>query len=332
MADQTAMQAGAKAAAPASPGGTTADIGAEYDAYLRGAGNERPLFDPEFLGQLERLSLVSKKIFTGRMKGERRSKRRGISIEFADYREYVLGDDPRFIDWNVYGRLGKVFLKLFQEEEDLSVSLCVDCSTSMDFGTPWTKLRWAARVAGAIGYVALANSDRVTAAGLTDRVACMLPSARGRRDVFRLFKFFEALRPAGNTNLTAACKEFALRHRQKGLVVLISDFLDPDGYEEAVRALVGRRIELICIQVLAREECAPPLAGDLRLKDVESERVQDITMSVDLRDTYDRHLRAFTNGFRAFCMARGAAPILAVSDEPAEDVIHKSLRALGVLG
>ena len=315
MADQEATRA-------AAPGA---------EAYQRGAGANTPLFDAEFLATLERLSIVSKKIFAGRMKGERRSKRRGISIEFADYREYVLGDDPRFIDWNVYGRLNKVFLKLFQEEEDLSVSLCVDCSTSMDFGTPWTKLRWAARVAGAIAYIALANSDRVTAAALTDKVEQMLPSARGRRDVFRLFKFFEELAPAGKTDLTAACKEFALRHRQKGLVVLVSDFLDPKGYEEAIRALVGRRIELICIQVLAREELEPPLAGDLRLKDVETETMQDITMSVDLRDSYDRHLRAFTNGLRAFCMARGASPLLGITDEPAEDVIHRSLRTLGVL-
>jgi uncharacterized protein (DUF58 family) len=317
--------------APAPAGDSGADPAPADDAFVRGAGHGTPLFEGAFLRALERLSIVSRKIFSGRMRGERRSKQRGVSIEFADYREYVLGDDPRFIDWNVYGRLDRLFLKLFQEEEDLSVSLLVDTSLSMDFGTPLTKLRWAAKVAGALGYIAISNQDRVTAAALGKGISGMLPSARGRRDVYRLFKFFEELRPSGGTDLTAACKQFSLRHRQKGLVVLISDFLDPKGYEEAVRALVGRRNEVICIQVLSREEMQPPLSGDLRLTDVESDTVQDITMSVDLRDAYDRHLRAFTGGFRAFCMKRGATPLFGVTDEPADELIHRSLRALGVL-
>ncbi len=317
---------GATGAAGAAGGLAPAD-----DAFARGVGDGTPLFEGAFLRSLERLSIVSRKIFSGRMRGERRSKQRGVSVEFADYREYVLGDDPRFIDWNVFGRLDRLFLKLFQEEEDLSVSLLVDTSLSMDFGSPLTKLRWAAKIAGALGYIALSNQDRVTAAALGDGISALMPSARGRRDVYRLFKFFEGLRPEGTTDLTAACKQFSLRHRQKGLVVLVSDFLDPKGYEEAIRALVGRRNELICIQVLSREEMAPPLSGDMRLVDVESETMQDITMSVDLRDAYDRHLRAFTGGFRAFCMKRGATPLFGVTDEPADEVIHRSLRALGVL-
>ena len=291
----------------------------------------RPLFDPELLRTLERLTLVSRKIFAGRMKGERRSKQRGVSVEFADYRDYVPGDDLRFIDWNVYGRLDRLFLKLFQEEEDLSVSLLIDASRSMDYGTPWTKLRWAARVAGALGYVALANADRVSVAALTDTVGALLPSARGRRDVFRLFRFLEGVAPAGKTDLAAACKAYALRHRQRGLVVLLSDFLDPKGYEEAIRVFVGRRVELVCVQVLSREEMAPPYTGDLRLTDAETEEPQDVTMSVDLKTSYERTLRAFTGGLRSFAMARGAAALLGVTDEPAEDLIHRSLRAVGLL-
>src|ERR1700722_7171529 len=121
---------------------------------------EQPLLDPQFLARLEQLELVSRKIFMGRMKGERRSKRKGKSVEFADYRNYVVGDDLRFLDWNLYARLDKLFLRLFMEEENLPFYILLDNSLSMDFGSP-TKLLYAKQIAAALVFVGLVNLDRV---------------------------------------------------------------------------------------------------------------------------------------------------------------------------
>ena len=145
-----------------------------------------PILDPEFMSKLDQLELISRKIFTGKMKGERRSKKRGISIEFADYRDYSPGDDLRFLDWNIYGRLDRLFLKLFMEEEDLFVYLLVDRSISMDFGEP-TKLDYAKKVAAALGYIALVNMERVAVGGFSDTVHDYFRPSRGNDAAFQYF-------------------------------------------------------------------------------------------------------------------------------------------------
>src|ERR1700736_5946228 len=127
------------------------------------------LLDPQFLARLEQLELVSRKIFLGRLKGERRSKRKGQSVEFADYRNYVVGDDLRFLDWNLYGRLDKLFIRLFMEEEDLHFYILIDNSMSMNYGNP-TKLYYAKQVAAALGFVGLVNMDRVIVEAFNDRL------------------------------------------------------------------------------------------------------------------------------------------------------------------
>src|SRR3989449_5790658 len=144
-----------------------------------------PVLDPQFLARLEQLERVSRKIFLGRMKGERRSKRKGQSVEFADYRNYVSGDDLRFLDWNLYARLDRLFIRLFMEEEDLHFYLLIDNSLSMDFGTP-TKLHYARQVAAALGFIGLVNLDRVVVEAFNDRLTQTMPAARGRRSVWRL--------------------------------------------------------------------------------------------------------------------------------------------------
>src|SRR5207248_7482695 len=158
----------------------------------------QPLLEPDFLARLEQLELVSRKIFLGRMKGERRSKRKGQSAEFADYRNYVVGDDLRFLDWNLYARLDRLFLRLFVEEEDLHFSLLIDNSLSMDFGSP-TKLHYAKQVAAALGFIGLVNLDRVVVEAFNDRLPHSMPAARGRRSLWRLLDLREKLEPAGPT-------------------------------------------------------------------------------------------------------------------------------------
>src|SRR5215475_6354922 len=154
---------------------------------------ETPLLDPEFLPKLEQLALVSRKVFVGRMKGERKSRRRGSSVEFAEHRNYTAGDDLRHIDWNVYGRLDKLFLKLFLEEEDLHVYTLLDTSLSMDFGTP-TKLRYGKQVAAALAFVGLVNHDRIILDTFTSRLDQGIPSIRGRSQMWRIVQYLEGLR------------------------------------------------------------------------------------------------------------------------------------------
>src|SRR4051795_12484374 len=199
-----------------------------------------PLLDPDFLARLEQLELVSRKIFLGRMKGERRSKRKGQSVEFADYRNYVVGDDLRFLDWNLFGRLDKLFIRLFMEEEDLHFYLLIDNSLSMDFGSP-SKLHYAKQVAAALGFIGLVNMDRVVVEAFNDRLTQSMPAARGRRSLWRLMDFLQKLEPAGPSDLRQALRTFSLKSSGKGIVVLLSDLMDKGGYEDALRYLVARQ-------------------------------------------------------------------------------------------
>src|SRR3984957_3029005 len=187
-----------------------------------------PLLDPEFLHKLEQLELVSRKIFVGRMKGGRKSKRRGSSLEFADHRNYSVGDDLRHIDWNVYGRLDKLFLKLFLEEEDLHIYSLLDTSLSMDFGDP-TKLHYGKQVAAALAFIGLVNYDRVMLDTFSSGLDVGMSSVRGRSQMWRVVDYLERLQPSGASNLTAAAKAFAIKHAGKGIVMVISDFLDKRG-------------------------------------------------------------------------------------------------------
>src|SRR6516162_8667251 len=191
-----------------------------------------PLLDPQFLARLEQLELVSKKIFLGRMKGERLSKRKGQSVEFADYRNYVVGDDLRFLDWNIFARLDRLFIRLFMEEEDLHFYILLDNSLSMDFGTP-SKLRYAKQVAAALGFIGLVNMDRVVIEAFNDGLVQSLPAARGRRSLWRMFDFLQKMEPAGPSDLQKALKSFTLKCSSKGIVVLLSDLMDKGGYEDA---------------------------------------------------------------------------------------------------
>src|SRR3954462_3317469 len=167
------------------------------------ATSTQPLLEPDFLARLEQLELVSRKIFQGRMKGEKRSKRKGQSVEFADYKNYVVGDDLRFLDWNLYARLDRLFIRLFLEEEDLHVYLLVDNSLSMEFGSP-TKLRFAKQLVAALGFVGLVNQDRVGVEGVNDRLTQNTPPLRGRKSLWRLLDFLNKVEPAGPSDMTRA--------------------------------------------------------------------------------------------------------------------------------
>src|SRR5438046_4067799 len=165
------------------------------------------LLDPTFMSRLDQLDLISRKLLTGKMKGERRSKRRGQSVEFADYRNYVVGDDLRFIDWNIYARLDRLFLKLFLEEEDLSLYVLVDVSKSCDFGDP-NKALYLKKVAAALGYIGLVNYNRVSISAIADGVVDDTGGLRGRTRVAQMMDFLMKSQPQGPSNQSDACSKF----------------------------------------------------------------------------------------------------------------------------
>ncbi|WP_406695782.1 DUF58 domain-containing protein [Singulisphaera sp. Ch08] len=289
-----------------------------------------PLLDPEFLHKLEHLELVSRKIFVGRMKGERKSKRRGSSVEFADHRNYSIGDDLRHIDWNVYGRLDKLFLKLFLEEEDLHFYTLLDTSLSMDFGDP-TKLQYGKQVAAALSFIGLVNHDRVLLDTFSSKLDGGMPSIRGRSQMWRVVQYLDQLNASGSSNLTAAARAFAIKHSGKGVVVVISDFLDKRGYEEALRYLVARNMDIYVIHVLSQEEVEPELVGDLRLVDCEDEDVAEISVSAPLLKRYKDNLNAFVGGLKDWCTKRGITYIFTTNHNPFDKLILNYLRERGLV-
>ena len=198
------------------------------------------IFDAAFLRKLEMLALVSRRVFAGKSRGERRSSRRGGSVEFSDYRQYAPGDDFRAIDWNAYARLEHLFLKLFVEEEDLAVHVLLDASRSMDFGAPRTKLDLARKLAGALAYCALAGYDRAALWTFGGRPGDLeaTPLVRGRARVFGLFDALERLEPregGGAGAFSAAARAFVERKPRSGLVIVLSDLLDPEGVEDGLK-------------------------------------------------------------------------------------------------
>jgi uncharacterized protein (DUF58 family) len=288
------------------------------------------LLDADFMSRLERLELVSRKIFAGKMRGERRSKRRGESVEFADYRNYTPGDDLRFLDWNIYARLDRLFVKLFLQEEDLIISFLIDASASMDFGEP-NKSLYARKIAASLAYVGLVNHDRVSlytyGGGLKEEMA----GIRGRRLSHRMLSFLDHIQTQPESNLNAACKQFAIRHPQRGIVIVLSDFLDKGGYEEGLRYLLGRDLDLYVIQTLAPQEVDPPFVGDLRLTDVEDEDHAEVTVSRELIKRYKHNLQSYCGGLRDFCTRRGIVYLFSTTDVPFDQLVLNYLRRRGLL-
>lgn len=291
---------------------------------------EAPLLSPQLLAQLERLELVSRKIYRGQMKGERRSPRKGQSVEFADFRNYVPGDDIRFIDWNTYARLDKLFLKLFMEEEDLHFYALIDASPSMDFGEP-TKLHYAKQLAGALGFIGLARADRVRIETLGQPPRAPGPVLRGRRSLWRMMEYLNGIEAGESVSLEQGVRNFCLRNSGKGILVLISDLMDKNGYEAAFRYLVSQQIDVYVIHVLSAEEMEPAVQGDLKLIDCEDADVAEITASAPLLARYQKTLSAFIGGAQDFCRRRGMAYALARNEVPIDQMVSNYLRKQGLV-
>jgi uncharacterized protein (DUF58 family) len=284
-------------------------------------------FSSEFLAQLERLALASRRVFRGRIKGERRSPRKGQSVEFSDYRQYGVGDDLRYVDWNIYGRLDRLHVKLFVDEEDLCLHLIVDASASMGFGRP-TKLAYASRLAAAVGFVGLVNLERVGVGVLREKISEGWPPVRGRNQFVNLAEFLSAVRPGGATSLNEGLANYAMRAREPGLAVIVSDLLDPAGFETGIRALLERRFEVHVVHLLAAEELNPTIAGDLRLHDSETGEVRELSVDGDALRAYRQRLHQFLERAESFCRGREIGYRRASTDVPVEEFVLAQLRGL----
>jgi uncharacterized protein (DUF58 family) len=273
---------------------------------------------------------VSRKIFRGRMKGERRSPRKGQSVEFADYRNYVPGDDLRFVDWNTYARLERLFLKMFLEEEDLHFYALIDASASMDFGEP-TKLRYALQLAAALGFVGLTRGDRVKIETLGQPASRPAPVFRGRKSLWRMVKHLEEIRGGENVSLAEGVKSFCIRNSGRGIVVLLSDLMDKAGYETALRYLLSRDLDLYVIQILSAAEIDPDIAGDLRLIDCEDSDMAEISVTGALMARYRQTVATFIDNAKQFCTKRGMVYLLARNELPIEEMVGGFLRNRGLV-
>lgn len=290
------------------------------------------LLDQEFMTQIERLSLVARNTIIGQIRGERRSRRRGYSNEFADYRDYVSGDDLRYLDWNIFGRLERLFIKLFHEEEDLTVSVLVDVSASMAQGNP-QKLRYGLQVAAALSYIALSAEDRVGVYPFDSDLRPPFRPVRGRRNGARLIHYLEGQleSPGEATDLAKSLHTFSHGFRKRGLVILISDLLDPAGYDEALRGIAGSRVESFLVHLLSPEEVNPELTGDLRLIDCEDGGTAEISVDRRLLDSYRNTVRGFREGVQQACSRRNIAPLFAVTSTPFQQLVLGYLRNRGLV-
>ena len=288
-----------------------------------------PLLSTDFLKRLEQLELSARKVLAGRMKGDRLSKRKGRGSEFADFRPYTVGDDLRFLDWNLFGRVEKLFLRLYREEEDLHVYLLIDNTKSMDFGSP-SKLHYAKQVAAALGFLGLANMDRVIVEGVGTG-SPRSPVFRGRPSLWRMMRHIQSLPAAETGDLNAALKGFSARAKGQGVAIVLSDFLDKDGYEGGLRYLASRNLDVYAIQILSDEEVNPPYTGDLKLTDLEDGDEAEITISAPLLARYQATLAAYRGALNAFCTRRGMSYYFTSNQVPFEKLVLGYLRTRGLV-
>ncbi|NLE77406.1 MAG: DUF58 domain-containing protein [Chloroflexi bacterium] len=293
--------------------------------------NAAPLLEPAFLAQLDRLSLVSRRMRAGQIQGERRSPKQGGSVEFADFRSYTPGDDFRQIDWNAYARLERLFLKLFVAEEDITVHFLLDASQSMAWGEP-QKWRYAQRLAAALGYVALAGMDRVTGAVLHSAhgpLAFFRPR-RGKRQALAWFHWLANAPLGGPLEPQAALRAYLTQANHPGPLVLVSDLLGP-GWPEGIRALAGRRYEVTVLHLLSPQEAHPDLQGDLRLVDSETGAAVEVTADYDLLQRYGARLAAWRGEWQSACQAVGARYAFIETGQPLEALVLATLRRYDVV-
>ena len=294
-------------------------------------GNETPLFTSQFLRQLERLAILSRQMVAGQMQGERRSPKRGQSVEFTDFRQYSLGDDFRRIDWNAYARLEKFFIKLFVEEEDITVHLLIDTSRSMNWGAP-NKLQYAVQAAAALGYISLVGLDRTTATavGQANPSLKQFSPHRGKNQAHKFFSFLQSIQPATSISLKNELLAYRSSSKQPGPLILFTDLFDPH-WKEALSILAGNTYDITLLHILAPDEIDPEFNGDLKLVDSETSQEIEITADFDLIQRYKSTFVEWQAEIDLFCSKRGIHYIPLVTSLPLQELLFSLLRRHSVL-
>lgn len=296
-----------------------------------GAGPLEIAFDGEFLHKLEYLNLIARKIFAGLLRAERQSVKKGVSPEFADHRQYVAGDDFRHVDWHLYGRLEELFLKLYREEENLHLTVLLDASQSMDLGER-NKFRYGLQVTAALAYIGMANMDSVNVVPFGARMQGGLWRLKGKSRIFRLFDYLKALAPEGTTDLARSFREFITREPRRGIVVVVSDFYDHDGIQQALRFLKYRKHDVYVIHVVDSLEESPPIRGDLRLVDSEGNAWREINVTDGLLARYRAAFEALSAGVESFCVRNEMGFVRARTSVPFDQLVLTILRRGGLIG
>lgn len=318
------------------------------------AETKESLLDPAFLRKLERLRIQARRAFPGTTRGERRSTRRGASVEFRDFRKYEAGDDFRHVDWSIFARLERLMLRQFVEEEDVRIDILIDQSRSMHFGEPVSKFDFARRAAAAIAFIAVSGLDRIGVAMFDSDLRSRTRALRGRGHLHSVLSFLEGLsiesQPSNPreidltdnerhstrestiespgesvTNLGAMIRSYQRSCIKPGIVFVISDFLDPADFRIEMKVLVQKGFDLNLIQVLAPDELHPKMRGDLMLVDSESGAAREVTINDRLLVAYKSALAACTESLESFCRAKGIGYTLVAADVSFEDLLLKNL-------
>jgi len=286
--------------------------------------------DEAFLQRLANLRFIVKGRRHGRLSGVHASPRAGVSLEFSDYRAYAPGDDFRYIDWNVYGRLDRVLVKTFVHEADLPIYLLVDFSASMQVGTP-SKAQYAAQFAAGMAYLGLKETDRVGVYPFNDQLMQGLPPRHGMGQMGKIVRLLREAEPGGRTSINQAITDFMAQTRESGVVFIISDFLGSDEYEEGLAKLSYRGDEVTAIQVLDPSDASPPMVGTTRIVDVESSQRLTLTIGHRTKEEYERRFHAYQTALKSFMLARRINHFQVTTDRSMEQFIHEDLRVGGVL-
>jgi uncharacterized protein (DUF58 family) len=292
--------------------------------------DEDDLFDDEFQRKLEYLALVSRRVFSGAMKAERRTKKTGSGVEFADHRDYAPGDDIRYLDWRAYGRFNKLLLRLFEEEEDLSIYFIIDSSWSMGFGKG-DKLKYAQRLCAALAYVGLANLDRVAIVAAGDEIVARMEPTRNKKRIFRVFQFLRRIEVDGMTDLGTAMRTFVAQHKRRGLAVVLSDLYDPAGFEQGINVLRFNKFEPFVLHIIDPSDAAPALKGDLRLYDCETGEEREVTVTKRVLERYSEAYATYLKRVERFCVSRQVSYFRADITVPFDELILRVFRKGGFL-
>ena len=295
------------------------------------AESAHAFLQPGFLKKLERLRLVAKRLSWAGAKGEHPSQRRGFSLEFSDYKKYQGGDDLRYVDWNVYRRLEKLFLKVFTAEEEMNVYLLLDTSSSMAEGHP-PKIEYAQSVAAALGYIGIKNLDRVGGGTFSSDLLSSLPLGRGKKQILTLFDFLGKLSCQGNTDLQTSVKSFCSLFPRPGLVVLLSDLFDPHGTRAGLEELKRKKYQVLVIHILDRSESHPELSGDVSLLDVESDRERRLFLDANMLRRYHQEVQRYFEEIEQCCLSRRMDYLRTTTATPFEDFVLLTLRQVRSVG